>query len=1026
MLAVAATNFNNTVVAAPVSIKAVAPVAVTGKVVDENGAPLPGVSVAVKGSSAGTVTDATGKFSINAPDNGTLVFSFIGYTTQEVAVAGKTVINVTLQPAQTDLKEVVVTALGIKKEQRTLGYAVTTVNSDNFNKARETNVMSSLSGRVAGVSIGQSAGGPGSSARVLLRGLTSFSTNGPLYVINGVPIDNTQRGSSGEWGGADYGDGISNINPDDIESITVLKGQSASALYGTRASGGVIVITTKTGKKNAGFGVEINSNVQLDKPVDNTDFQNVYGQGQNGLKPTTADGALASGNLAWGAKMDGSQVIQFDGNSYAYSPVNNYLDFYRTAPTTTNTATFSGGGETGSFRLSGSNMRANSIVPNSYLDRKTFNFNGMQSVTSKLEVSLMANYVYEKSKNRSGLSDGPGNPNNVTFLAPNQDQSILSPGTLASGREQTFTNDVYVTNPYFAANNFVNNVYRKRLISAVTAKYSFTNWLSAQARLGYDNINDERIGIEPTGTAYRNDNGTMTQTNYQTDELNADILINGRHDIVKDFLRVDMSVGGNIRKSSYTGTFISGNGGFIIPYFYSLKNFASRNANPIDAYTKQNVNSAYYSADFSIKDYIVIGTTGRYDTYSSISSEVGRGIFTPSVSGSFIFSDLWKMQNVDFGKVRLSFAQSSGAANPYTNQVYYNVNNAINGTPTGGFSSQLPNLFLKPFTLKELEAGLEMKFFGDRLGFDLSVFSRKTTNEIINSTIDQSSGYTNRYIGTGSTQNRGIELELHGTPVRTESFSWTPSFNLTYVKNKILQTDGVTNANINFGTYRPLNASTALVVGLAGPQILAYDYQRTASGQIIVDANGIPLQGALTPMGSALPNLYGGFNNNFNYKQFSLSFLVDYRFGNKVLSATNYYSIFRGLNQMTLEGREGGVTVDGVTASGAANTASPDAQTYYQELARRISSLNVLDGSFIKLRQVTLGYNIPSKALARTPFGGINVSFVARNLWTIMKHTDNIDPESGFSNTINYAGIEGTSLPFTRTYGLNLNLKLKN
>ncbi|TWR31737.1 SusC/RagA family TonB-linked outer membrane protein [Mucilaginibacter pallidiroseus] len=1017
-------NFNTNPVVALAKINEAA--TVKGKVVDETGAGLPGVTVKIKGTNEAVSTDVNGNFTINAPDNAVLVFSFLGYENQEIAVAGKPVINVRMATASKGLNEVVVTALGIKKDQKKLGYSVSTVNGDNLNKAKETNVAAALTGRVAGLSVGQSNGGPGSSARVLLRGLTSFSASSPLYVINGVPIDNTQRGSSGEWGGADYGDGISNINPDDIESMTVLKGQSASALYGTRAANGVILITTKSGKKNSGFGVEFNTNAQIDKAMDNTDFQQVYGQGQLGAKPTTVDAALASGNLAWGAKMDGSQVIQFDGNTYAYSPTkDNYLKFYRTAPSFTNTVSLTGGGQDGSFRLSLSDLRANSIVPNSYLDRKTFNFNGNQKVTPKLDVTVLANYVIENSKNRSGLSDGPGNPNNVTFLAPNESQSILSPGTLASGKEQTFTNDTYVTNPYFAAYNFVNNVERKRLISAITAKYDITKWIYAQGRVGYDNINDQRLNIEPTGTAYLTTNGNMNTQTLQTNEFNVDALINGKHDIVKDLLNLDLTIGGNIRKSDYNGTFINGNGGLIVPYFYSLTNFPSRNSGPIGELSKQQVNSAYYSADFSIKDFLVLSTTGRYDVYSSVSSEVGRGIFAPSVSGSFIFSELYKMNNVDLGKVRLSYAQTSGAPNPFANTVYYNINNSINGVPTGSMGSQLPNLFLKPFRLQELEAGLEMKMFGDRLGFDVAFFSRKTKNEIINSTIDWSTGYTNSYIGTGSTQNRGVEVELHGTPVRTSDFSWTPSFNFTYVKNKIVQTDPATNSNVSFGTYRPLNASTALVVGLAGPQIMANDYVRNAAGQIVVDASGIPIQGALKPMGSVIPKIYGGFNNNFNYKQFNLSFLVDYRFGSKVLSATNYYSIFRGLNKMTLEGRETGVTV-GVTESGAANTVSVPAQTYYQELARRISALNVLDGSFIKLRQVTVGYTIPAAKLRSTPFSGIGISLVGRNLWTIMKHTDNIDPESGFSNTINYAGIEGTSLPMTRTYGINVNFKFKN
>lgn len=1028
------TQLENNLIVISNKNEVVAAAVITGKVVDENGAGMPGVNVKIKGTSNGTTTDANGSFSINAPDDAVLVFSFLGYESQEVAVAGKTTISVRLATASKGLNEVVVTALGISKEQKKLGYAVSTVNGEQLNKAKETNVALSLQGRVAGLNVGASNGGPGSSARVLLRGLTSFTAGSPLYVINGVPMDNTQRGASGEWGGADYGDGISNINPDDIESMTVLKGQSASALYGSRAVNGVILITTKSGKKNTGFGVEFNSNVQFDQPVDNTDFQQIYGQGrlEGGVptKPTTLNQARNSGSLAWGTKMDGSQSVQIDGKEHAYSPVNNYIDFYRTAPSFTNTVAFTGGGKEGAFRLSLSDLRANSMVRNSYLDRKTFNFNGSQNISTKLSVNIVANYVLENSKNRSGLSDGPGNPNNIYFLAPNQDQATLAPGTLPNGNELVFTDDSYVTNPYFAANYFQKNVNRNRLISSVSAKYDFTKWLYLQGRLGYDQSNDKRIDIEPTGTAYRGDFGTMNQRNEQITEFNTDVLINAKRDIIKDFLNLDLSVGGNIRKTDYIGTFINGQGGFTLPYFYSLKNFKSRDSGPIGELSRKQVNSAYYSADFSLKDYLVLSTTGRYDYYSTISSSVGPGIFSPSVSGSFIFSELYKMNNVDLGKVRLSFAQTSNDAAAYANRVYYDLNNSINGVPTAGFSSQLPNLFLQPFRLREVEAGLEMKFFGDRLGFDLTVFSRKTKNEIINANLDWSAGYTNRYIGTGSTQNRGIELELHGTPVKGSGFSWTPSFNFTYVKNKILQTDGVTNDNIGLGRFRPSAGSgiavTSLVVGLAGPQILATDYKRDAAGNIVFDAAGLPQAGQLKPMGSTIPKIYGGFNNNFAYKQFNLGFLIDYRFGNKVLSATEYYSVSRGLNKLTLEGREGGVLGVGVTESGAPNTTRAQAELYYQALARNVGSIDVLDGSFIKLRQVTLGYTFNAGFLRGTPFSAIGVSAVARNLWTIMKHTDNIDPEAGFSNDIKYTGIEGSSLPFARTYGLNVNFKFKN
>jgi len=996
---------------------------IAGKVVDEQGVALPGVSVRIKGTTTGTVTDINGDFSLNVPDNAVLVLSYLGYETQQITVGGKTSIKVTMIASTKGLNEVVVTALGIKKDEKKLGYSVTAVGGDLLDKAKESNVAYSLEGRVAGLSINGTNTGPGSSVRISLRGVSSITAAGPpLFVINGVPMDNTQRGAASEWGGADFGDGIANINPDDIESMTVLKGQAASALYGTRASNGVILITTKSGKKNGGFGVEYNTNYQVDKVVDNLDFQQVYGQGQFGAKPQNASDALNDGSLAWGAKLDGTMVPQFDGLSHPYSAVpNNALSFYNTGGTFTNTVSFTGGNETGAFRLSLSDLSNNSIIPNSGLDRKTFNLNASESVTKQLEVNVVANYIVETSKNRPSVSDGPGDPNNVQFLAPNEDQRILYPGHDASGNETSFTNDIYVTNPYFAAYNFITNLGRDRLITSLSGKYNFLPWAYAQLRLGYDNSNNTVLQVTPTGTAYSSQGGITQQTGVIT-ELNTDALLGVKHDLIKDWLNLDLSAGANIRKHTDSGTSISG-GNFIIPYFYSLTNVPSRNSSV--SYDNLQANSAYYVADFAIKNYLVLSTSGRYDAYSTLPAS-SRSIFTPSASASFIFSDLYHIEGLDFGKIRLSYAQTSGdPGTPYITSFAYNLANSINGVSAASFSSQLPNLFLKPFRLTELEIGTELKFFGDRLGVDIAYYTHKTKNEILNGSLDVSSGFSNQYIATGSTQNKGIEVELHGTPVKTSDFSWTPAFNFTYIANKILATDA-SNNNVTLGTYRPLNANLAFVVGMSGPQIMATDYLRNANGQIIYNSSGLPEATGRIAKGSTTPKNYGGLNDEFTYKRFNLSFLIDYRYGNKILSATNYYSIYRGENMMTLAGRETGVVGQGVTESGATNAVNVPAETYYQGLAENISALNVLDGSFIKLRQVTFGYTIPKAMLAGTPFSSIGISAVGRNLWTILKRSDNIDPESGFSPLISYSGIEGTSLPSTRTFGFNLNFKLKN
>lgn len=997
----------------------------------KTGEGIPSATIKVKGRAMQATSNATGAFTLNIPQGQVeLEITSVGYGSKVVTVdPNETSLLISLEQTGEQLGEVVVTALGISKESKKIGYAVTQVNGDLLNKAKETNLAYSLEGRVAGLNISGTSGGPGSSARILLRGMASFSAGSPLFVINGVPMDNTQRGSTSEWGGADVGDGIGNLNPDDIESMTVLKGASASALYGARAANGVILITTKTGKKG-GLAVDYSVNYTLDKAVDNTDWQYVYGQGVNGARPANITDAVNSGMYSWGAKMDGASTIQFDGKNYPYSPVkDNPEKFYRTAPTFINTVAVSGGNENGSFRLSLSNMDNQSILRNSGITRKTINLNAIQKVSDHLTISVTANYIDDNSRNRPFLSDAPMNANNINFLAANVDQVALQPGYLANtpnGDEIHFNDDIFVTNPWFVVNRFVNNIGRKRLISSITARYDITKHLFAQARIGYDKMNDRAFTVTPTGTAYSSgglgklDNlGTS-----ETIEFNADGLIGYETNITSD-LSTSISVGANMRKNRFESIGVNGSP-FVLPFFYSPFNVGSYGRSY--AFNEKRANSAYYTADFTYKGYLTLSTTGRYDAFSTLPAD-NNNVFTPSVSGSFIFSQLLNIPSLNYGKLRASYAQTSGEpTDPYITSQYYSVGSTVGGITTGSFSGSLPNLFLKPYTLSEIEVGTELKFFNNRLGFDIAYFARKTRNEIINGALSPATGYTSQYIGTGSTQNRGLEVLITGSPLTSNrALQWNVTFNFTTVNNKILEINGTGDANETrtLGTYRPRNANTALVKGLPGPQIIANDYVRDASGRIVVDGTGIPKKGPLTPMGSVLPKYYGGLNNEFSYKSFNLSFLLDYKYGNKVLSATSYYGIFRGLDKMTLAGRETGVVADGVLEDGTKNTINVPAQNYYQNLARSISALNVLDGSFIKLRQITLGYSLPSDMFGKLPFQAVTVSFVARNLLTLMKHTDNIDPEAGFSSLINYAGIEGNGLPATRTYGINVNIKFK-
>ncbi|MFD2572801.1 SusC/RagA family TonB-linked outer membrane protein [Spirosoma soli] len=1007
---------------------------ITGKVTDEKGNDVAGATVTIKGTTRGTNTDGSGRFRLTvADDNAVLVFSYIGYAKQEIAVGNRSVIDVKLVPGEAVLDEVVVTALGVSKDARKVGYAVTTVDGTAFTKARETNIGNSLAGRVAGLNVKGTSSGPGGTAKILMRGMPSMNSAGsPLIVINGVPMDNTQRGSAGEWGGADGGDGLGNLNPDDIETMTVLKGQSASALYGARASNGVILVTTKRGKKGD-FAVEYNMNLTADQPVNFTDFQYEYGQGVGGVKPATIAAAQQTGRMSWGAKLDGSMITQFDGKQYPYvAQKDNIKNFYRTGSNFTNTVSVTRGGDNGAFRLSLSNLDNKSIIENSGLGRKTINLTVDQNITSKLSFSVLANYIDERVKNKPILSDGPMNANNGVLLATSIDQRILAPGyNTTTGREIIFSDDEYVTNPYFVVNQFVNNVDRKRLISMVSTKYQFADWIYAQGRIGYDNANDRILKVTPWGTAYSNGTkgGLDELSNAQRTELNVDALVGVNKSITPDFT-VDALVGANIRKNNYERLSLNG-GPFVLPYLYSWNNVVNYNRD----YNVENreVQSAYYSVDLGYKGVLTLSTTGRYDTYSALPS-ANRSIFTPSVTGAFVFSDLARIPNLSFGKLRASYAMTSGEpATAYGTSVYYGVGNAINGVATGNFSEELPNLFLKPFTKSEVEVGLELRFFGNRLGFDLAYYTQKTRNEIMPANYSWATGYARGVVGTGSTQNTGVEVQINGTPLKTSKLAWNVSLNLTSVKNRILQTDASNNP-ISLGQNRATlgNAITAFVVGEAGPQIRAYDYKYAPNGQIVVDASGLPVRGELINLGTVLPTLYGGLNNDFSFGNFNLSFLIDYNYGNSILSATENYSYRRGLNKATLVGRETGITT-GVVQTGTdnnvtytPNTVKATAQDYYTALANNVTKISVLDGDFIKMRQLTFGYNIPARVLEKLPLiRGVNVSLVARNLFYLMKKTDNIDPEASFGANLKYSGIEGANLPSARNYGVNVNIKFK-
>jgi TonB-linked SusC/RagA family outer membrane protein len=993
---------------------------ITGIVKDASGQPLSNVSVTIKGKLAGATTDEAGKFSIAASENDVLIFSYVGFLNKELVVGSQTVITVSLAKDPHMLNDVVVTALGIKRERRALGYSTTTVQGSSLTEARETNFVNGLEGKVAGVNVSAVATGPGGSSNVVIRGISDITgSNQPLYVIDGIPMQNTtyhQTDVGGGYGGADGGDGTININPDDIETISILKGASATALYGYRGSKGVMLITTKSGKNARGTGVELNSNYVIQNVIDNTDWQTTYGQGYGGNKPISGSDAFETGLSSWGAKLDGSEVYQFDGVQRPYSAVKGNMGrFYANGGAATNTVSFSKSlGEAGSLRFSVNDLHNTSIIPNAGFQQQTYTLSTNYKLDKHLDLQLKAQYITAYTMNRPSVSDAPGSVNFATlFLPPNVNISNLAPGYKADGSENQFLDDAYTTNPYFAAYKFVNNTYRNRFIGSGDLRYTFDNGLYLELRAGTDYFADRNTNITPNGTAYQAD-GAMTEENYKSTETNIDAIIGKQFNVSNDF-KFSALIGGNTRKSE-VDQFVDGGSGFQTPYLYTIGNLAG-----YYAYTSHPVvenKSVYGTLDFSYSNYLYLTVTGRNDWYSTLAP--GKtNYFYPSVSGSFVFSELLHIHGMDIGKLRIGYADVGGEADqPYQTLLGYNNIGNLNGFPIGNISNggTVPNAKLEPSSTTEFEVGTEMTFWGNRLHVDAAYYNKQAKKEVIPAVASSTSGYDAVLLNSGTIQNSGIELLISGTIMKKTNFIWSETFNMTYNDNKVTSlSTGSTNYPLGYsraGEDEGLGvAYMSQALGKSAYQIFVADPARDDKGAIIIDpATGAPQAGTnYVDVGSGIDPYMGGINSEFRYKHWNLSFLIDGKFGGKIFSGTNWYGYQFGLNKETLPGRD--LTY---------GTNGDNAQTYYANVSTYNPAIFVYDASFVKFRQLILGYSFPA-AMFNNKIQGITLSFVARNLFTITKHTPNIDPESNYSN--GPQGIEQATVPYTRTFGFNLNVK---
>lgn len=1038
---------------------------VHGQILDEIGESMPGVTISVKGTTSGTISDLDGKFNLKATKGATIVFSFVGYETA-YAKAGEQPLNITMKENAVQVDEVVITALGIKKEKKALAYSVTEVKGDDMNRVKSSNLANGLVGKVAGVNVVKPSSGVMGSSRITIRGNGSLNGgNQPLYVVDGVPMDNSGYGQAGMWGGNDGGDGISSINSEDIESMSVLKGGTAAALYGSRAANGAIVITTKKGVAGKPK-VEYSMSYTNDSPiVKNDDYQWEYGSGMSGMNPDKMAyysvmqglitngvpesmipqymeqmaGTVAStatllakqlGMLSFGGKLDGSDVTQFDGVKRPYSAnKNNFKNFYDNAWSLTNNISISGGSSTTQFRIALGDQRYHDLFPNSKMERNNITLSLNSQMTDKFSIKANVMYVRERSKNRPNLGDIIMNGNTFLWIAPaNIDIQSLSPAVDEAGNELLPSGSGWISNPYFIAQKRSQSDSKDRVIGSLQAQYNFTpNWY-LRGRFGGDMINRRAEDVIPMGSGY-DVNGSISNSATYNGEFNAEAIAGYTNAWNENKFTFDAFVGWNTMGTWWDSTSSSGSR-FVGEGFNSINNTKTKSGGK--SFSESYINSIFGQAEFSYKSMVYLTLSGRNDWFSALSYQgksASNHIFYPSVGLGFILSEAIDMPSwISYMKLRGSWAESGGAVGPYQLGLNYGYNQSFNGYPIGSINqSTIPDMNLKPLTSISYEGGFEARFLNNRLGLDFTYYVRNTKNDIVSAGISSGSGYDNVRINAGKVNNHGVEVLLTATPVQSRNFTWNSSFNFSYNKSEIKHiTDDIKSFILETSRtgYQGGDGAPGYIyheVGQPYGIIKGYPYKRNENGEIIYK-NGIPVRGEITKLGESVHPYTMGFSNSFTCHNFTLSFLIDAKFGGSILSGTNNNTYTFGRHINTLPGREGGVIGKGVKEDGTPNDVKVDAMTYYMAIGNSITEEFVYDASFIKLREVSLGYNFPKSIINKIGLSDLSLSVVGRNLWNIYDKVPLVDPESSFNNG-NAQGLEMYGLPATRSIGFNLNVK---
>lgn len=1028
---------------------------ISGIVLDKDGEPLIGASVSIKDQDKGTVTDADGHYTLEVPSGAILVFKYIGFTTQEIKLTSQKTLNITLLEEDNILNEVAVTALGIKREKKALGYSVGEVKGEELDKAKETNVINSLAGKIPGLVVSQTAGGPSGSSRVIIRGSTELTGNNqPLYVVDGIPLDNTNFGSAGQFGGYDLGDGISSINPDDIESMSVLKGPAASALYGSRASHGVILITTKKAQNSTKkrLGVEINSTITFEEQLTSYDnLQTSFGQGNDGRLTLTDD--RGSSSASWGPKYDpGMQLTYFDGVSRPFNYIKDNIDgFFRTGITATNSLIVNSVTDNNGVRLTYTNMTNKDILPNTGMSRNTFNLRANSKIMQKLEADVKVNYVREDVKNRPALSDHRTNvANNLITLAGNFNQAWLKNNYRQENGEYYDWNngDVWNINPYWILYEMNNNSAKNQFSGSALLKYTFKENFYMQVTGGGDICNFGFQEYAPKTTP-GNEVGYMQQSDFKNTSYNIDALVS-YFNRGGDF-GYGGTIGGNIFHVDNKNLIVTAKD-MQMPQVVALQSFLNKEVSE-GSYRKQ-INSIYGMANISFKDFLYLDVTVRGDKSSTLPSNNNTYIY-PSFSTSFLFSELIKNNRIlSYGKIRASWAQVGSDTNPYQLGLSYRMDDkTYNGYPIGYiYNSVIPNKDLKPSRTNSLEAGFDLKFLNNRISLDFTYYTQRSNNQIMNLTTSTSSGYSAQLINAGNIESKGVEIALNARLIQTNDFSWDLGINFSENKNKVIElANGITN--IELASARWAGVQIAAVAGEDYGTILGQDFLRNESGQIIVDENtGLPrITNDMEVLGSAAWDWTGGATTSFSYKKFTLSAIFDIKVGADIFSMTARKLAMTGKMQETLDGRDGwyrseeerlaagvsklnwtptgGYVVNGVipktdgngNITYEKNTKMVNPSDYWTYVGNKTASPFIYDNSYVKIREITFGYSLPKKWIGSWA-ESLSVSFVARNPFILYKNVPNIDPDSNYNNG-GGMGLEYGSLPSRRNYGLNVNIK---